>query len=576
MANEQQYTATPHGAGGETVEHDADQPYSLSASAETIYDHLKKFRQQVIDVGREMASITIPSVFPPDGYTTGQRIGRNNQSIGALCLNTLASKLMFMALSPYRPVLRYQVIEHKLKQDIKTDPELWSKIQVGLAALEIEHRNRLEATQVRSGYTGLLKVLLVGGNALWEHLEINTPVYHLPTHYVVKRNNQGEQLLAILKQDVDVESLPKDVREIINRRDPGIAQRYKDTWEQQACIYRVCKLVVDDNGKDKYWEYWEEFKGERIPGTEFTAKFEECPLYAAWLIPVFGQNWGRSYCEEYRGDLWKVEDLESALNDGAAAASILWFFLNPGSRTSLRQLKKAENLAMMSGKGEDITTFKTDKQADFAFVDKNLERTIQRLGRAFLLNSSVQRQAERVTAEEWETMTKEIDEAMGGLYSEIGQSVQSHVIRRFVALHNDEDKELPSLPEGVFRVAIISAIDAMGRALEGEALVQATGIILSTFKEAGLARISVDDFVRRIYTAHSVPQTGLVKDEAQVQGEMQQQKADMMKQEVISKAAGPIAGAAADRLSLPSPASGAEGQPPSPQDASQVSPPPST
>ncbi len=513
--------------------------YRLSAPAEDIYSHLAKKRQQVIDTGRRMAELTIPSVFPPEGYEPGDNIATTNQSFNALCVNTLASKLMFMALSPVRPMLRFQIIEHRLQKEYEQEPQLWSMVQVGLSKLEIEHRQRMEATTSRSAYVQACKALLVGGNILWEHMDINHPVVHLPPCYVTKRNTKGQPLLSILAQKVDVEDLDADVRDLVYKLDPDL-QENPNPWEHQVTIYRVCKLCKDDGGKP-YWEYWEEFKGELIPGTEMEANYEEPPLYPAWLIPVYGSNWGRSYCEEYRGDLHKIDQLESALNDGAAVASILWLFLNPGSRTSLRQLKKADNLSLMVGKGDDISIGPTldRKQSDFQFVLKNVEETVRRLGRAFLLMSSIQRDAERVTAEEWAKMGQEIDEAMGGLYSELGQSFQQHVVRRFVALHHAEDHQLPKLPEGIFRVAIISALDAMGRALEGEVLVKATATLLEMFKEEAGRRIDIGEVIRRVYTSASVPQQGLVKSEDQVLQERTAEMKQAMTQELVSRGAGP-------------------------------------
>lgn len=557
--------------------------YTLGCPAEEMYSHLAKYRQQVIDKGREMARITVPSVFPPEGYHTGDRIGTNNQSVGALCIGTLASKLMLMAMSPSRPVLKYQVIEHKLQKDIDAQPQLWGMVQEALSKVEIEHRNRLQATQIRSQYVGAIKAMLVCGNICWDHIKINTPRFHLPTSYVVKRNSVGEPLITIVCEDLDYMDLDDDVRDLCDELyGDDQAWSTKKDYERQVKVYRVCRRVLDDSGKVS-WDYWEETKGVVIEGTGFTVDDEDSPppLYPAWMIPMPGHNWGRSYCEEYEGDLYRVEKLEESVNDGAAIASLLWLFLAPGARTSMRQLKQAENLALLVGTAQDVQAGPDlgNKMRDFDFVNTTVERTVQRLGRAFLLVSSVQRQAERVTAEEWALMAKEIDEAMGGLYSELGQSFQTQVIRRFVALHNEEDKGLPALPTKFFRVAVISAIDVLGREAEGEALVQATGTILGTFKEAAAPYIDVREYIRRVYTAAAVPQEGLVKDQQTVDGEQQQAMKAVMTQELVKAGAGPAAAALAKAgpqalaAAQQQQAGDTEGQaPPGPQDAASVSP----
>lgn len=521
-------------------------PYSLGCPAHELYEYLSRDRQPVIDKGRALAAITIPSVFPPDGYKTGDDIGEKNQSINALCVNTLASKLQFMAFPPDRPVLRYEPIEHKLRTELEQNPRMATEIQIGLSRLEQEHKNRLETTSIRTAYVGAIKVHLIAGNTCWEHQKLDSPVYHLPTNYVVKRNAVGEQLFVILKRCVNVIDLDEDVQEMILAVKPELKDQKE--YERKADIYAVCRRVREDHYNVKsdptkayYWEYWEEFEGEVIPDSEVDTDYDKPILYAAWMIPVYGQDWGRSYCEEYEGDLLLVEGHSASLNDGSSIASLLWLFLKPGSRTSARQLKKANNLTVMAGVSEDITAGPdlSNKARDFQFVSSNLEAAARRLGRAFLNVGSIQRDAERVTAEEFSRMAMELDQATGGLYSEIAQTTQRHVVRRAVALHYEEDKELPKLPDGVFRVAVVTGLEAMGRTVAGRDLMETTGQMMETSGGAVATYIDWHDFTRRGYMHRGVPQDGLVRTpEAQAEFE-ENRKQEAMNQAMVEKGTGP-------------------------------------
>jgi hypothetical protein len=385
--------------------------------------------------------------------------------------------------------------------------------------------------------------LIVAGNVCWEHLKLNTPIYHPLTTYVVKRNGQGEQLFVILKRRVDVMDLDDDIQDMVHRLKPA-TEKGKE-WEQQVDIYCVCKRVKDPTDPSGFsWEYWEEFEGEMIPDTEFDADFDAPPLYAAWMIPVYGQNWGRSYCEEYRGDLVAIENFSASIGDGAAAASLILLFLNPGARTSAKAIRDANNMELFTGKAEDLSMFKTDKMSDFQFVTATLEKHIQRLGRAFLLISSVQRQAERVTAQEWALMAREIDEAMGGVYSELAQSFQRQVVNRFVVLHNEDAKTLPKLPPGIFRVAVITGIEAMGRSIEGESLTKATGTLVELTKGEALKEYDIRTLTERILISEGVKLDGLLMtEEAKAQRE-QGMKQQAMQQTLLEKGAGPAIQAA--------------------------------
>jgi hypothetical protein len=564
--------------------------YSFGCPAEEIYNHATKFRQAVIDRGRRMAAVTIPSVFPPDGYMPGDIIGEANQSVGAICVNTLASKLQFMAFPTDRPVLRFDPVEHKLRKDIDANPRLFTEVNIGLSRLELEHRRRLEGTQIRSAYTGSIKALLVGGNICWDHMYIDRPVYHLPDKYVVKRNSVGDPLHTVIKQETYLQDLDTDIVDHILDSQPEL-RKVKD-YERKVDIYRVCRRrreehfnTYADPNKAYYWEYWEEFKGEVIAGTEFEADYDNPPLWPAWMIPIYGHDWGRSYCEEYEGDLLLVEGHSASLNDGSALASLAWLFNKPGSRVSARVLKKSGNLTVHTGQADDITIGPQleGKARDFQFVGQNLDRAIQRLNRAFLLMSSVQRDAERVTAEEFKTMARELEEATGGLYSELAQTFQRHVVRRFVNLHGEADKQLPQVPEGVFNIAVITGLEAQGRANEGDNLIMATQTHVELTNGASLQYVDLHDLVRRIYMSRSVNMDGLVRTPEEQQAFEAEKKQQMGQQTMLDKGTGPAINAAAKVMGSPEAmaammgkATGQGGPPAEPEQPGAIPPPQAT
>jgi hypothetical protein len=527
--------------------------YSLSDKAENVYRARTKFREQVIIKAREIAKITIQSVYPEEGYREGDDI-ESNQSANSLFVNALASKLMFLALPPDRPVLRFEPIDYKLGPQIQQNPKLWTTIEIALNNLEQTHRKRLEATNLRSAYVGSMKLATISGNFCWEHMKLDTPVFHLMNDYVVKRNKQGEQIFVILKRVCEIEDLDEDVQHFVSERRPKPEPQAKQGGGSDASveegvdcvdIYAVCKRRKDPSGKF-YWEYWEEYEGDIVPGTSFDCDDDVPPLEACWMIPVYGRDWGKSYCEEYIGDLRIVDQHSAALNDGAAMASLILMFLKPGSRTSLKALKKARNMGMLTGEATDVSMLKTDKSADFGFVNTNLEAAIKRLGRAFLVVSSIQRQGERVTAEEWKQMSDELDQATGGMYSELAQGFQRYVIKRAIALHNEEDKQLPKLPPGIFTVEVITGFDAMGRTTEGENLMRVGQGYAQLFGPQKFQQVfDPIEFARRMCVSENVKQDGLIIDAETQQANLATQQQALAKQTLLEKGTGPAVAAMA-------------------------------
>jgi hypothetical protein len=534
-------------SGGPSASDDGSGKYSVAPyeSAAAAYDTLSKDRRSVEDLGRMMAELTIPSVFPPEGYKPGDNLPGNNQSLGARCVNTLASKLMFMAMPPGRPMMRFEVIEHRLQDEIRQNPDLWSRVELGLSRLEQAHRQRAGTTSLRSSYVGMMKLLLVAGNGCWKHIKLESPTYWRPDSYVVQRDNEGNQLLVILQECVVLASLEPDIKEFILANNEELEE--EPEWETEVEIYSVCKLHVGEDG-ERTWCYWQEYEGEIIPDTEVETDFDVPPLYAAWLIPVYGENWGRSYCEEYRGDLYTVENHAAAINDGAAAASLHLTFVKPGSRTSVKQIREAPNLSVLAGDAADVTTLRTEKASDYKFVAENYQEAARRLGYAFLLHQAIQRDAERVTAEEWQQMAAELDQAMGGLYSELAQRFQRHVVNRYVALHEDSDKNLPALPPGLIQVGVVTGIDALGRTTEGVALVRFGTTMQQVFGPKGVQALDEGDFARRLAASEGIQPEGLVKDQQRVAQDNQQMEGQMARKAIVEKGTGPLVSAMGDSM----------------------------
>lgn len=525
--------------------------YTLGQPASEVYNTLatKGRRAQVIEMARDMAELTIPSVFPPEGYHTGDNLPGNNQSAGAQAVNNLSSKIMFMAFPPGQPIMKLEPVEAKLQKDIDKDPELYGRVRLGLSRLELEHRNRFLTTNLTTAYVGYMKQLLVAGNALWKHVYLDKPTYARMDSYVVQRDNAGHPLLTIHKERVSVTTLDQDVQDMVYATDPDL--REVDEWEREVDIYSVCKLVRDKYWRQdagQHWVYWQEYEGELIAGTDMETDYEDCPMWPGWLIPVYGEDWGRSYCEEYRGDLYSLESHASSINDGVALAAWGLVFVKPGGRTSLRQIQKARNLEVLSGSAEDVTVFRSDKTADLNFVVSNFNTIARRVAAAFLMEHSIQRDGERVTAEEVARLGSALDKAMGGLYTEIAQGNQRRILMRAVKLHEDDNKDLPTLPEGVIRLGVITGMDAMGRSQESQALRGFAKTISELFPQQAHTILNPSDFANRLAAADGIKPDGLVKKPEQIQQEAQAQKQEAMGANLLDKAAGPMAGAMAQGL----------------------------
>jgi hypothetical protein len=206
-----------------------------------------------------------------------------------------------------------------------------------------------------------------------------------------------------------------------------------------------------------------------------------------------------------------------------------WFMalIAPGASTNVKQFREAPNLSVLPGKEGDISFPATNKTGDGRFVSEHADGIARRLARAFLAQSSVQRDGERVTAEEITRLGTELDKAMGGLYTAIAQRNWRPVLKRGIALHEDSNKKLPQLPKGMVTIDVITGQDAMGSSGEKAGLIELGKSVAETFTNPEVADVlNKLDFTQRLAASIGLKTDGLVpsnEEYAQSQASKQQQ-----------------------------------------------------
>lgn len=288
---------------------------------------------------------------------------------------------------------------------------------------------------------------------------------------------------------------------------------------------------------DKNWVVYQEVQGMKIPSSIGEYPADKSPWIPIRMAKIDGESYGRGYVEEYLGDLKSLEGLSQAIIEGAAAAAKILFLVNPNGTTSMDDLATTESGGFCQGTADDVNVLQLQKYNDFR-VALDASRSIEeRLSFAFMLNSSVQRAGERVTAEEIRFMAQELEAGLGGVYSILSQEFQLPLINRLM-FRMQRAKELPTLPKGVVEPVIVTGIEALGR---GNDLNK-----LDTFMEAVMqipeatARVNWGDYMTRRATALGIDTEGLIKTDEQVQQEQQQAQMMQMAQQGLGPAIGAV------------------------------------
>jgi hypothetical protein len=225
-----------------------------------------------------------------------------------------------------------------------------------------------------------------------------------------------------------------------------------------------------------------------------------------------------------------------ALYDAAAVSSKVVFLNNPNGMTKTRTINDAENGAIVSGRPEDIQAMQVGKMNDLQIAKAQLGDIIQRLQSAFISQNSIQRQAERVTAEEIRMMAEMLEQQMGGVYSRFSREYQ-RPLADLVLRSLESSKRIQPIPQDSLKVQIITGIDALGRGQELQALRGAITDVFNVMGPEAIQGMHSSELVSQIFAGWGANPTGVVKTPQELQAEQEAAQQAQQEQQAAEMAA---------------------------------------
>lgn len=478
------------------------------------YSQLEAARDPFLTRARDAAKLTIPSLMPPLGHTSSSKLYTPFQGIGARGVNNLAAKLLLALLPPNSPFFRLQIDDFTLEK-LTQRPGMRGEVEKSLNKIERSVMTEIETTGLRVQASEALKQLIIAGNVLlFLKPEGGMRVFNLD-RYVVCRDPSGNVLEIITKESVAPGALPIEIQSALPKED---ALKKSDSPEKSVDLYTCIRRT------DNRWNVSQEIKGVKLPGSNGWYPLDKSPWIPLRWSHIDGESYGRGYVEEYYGDLRSLEGLMKAIVEGSAAAAKVLFLVDPNGTTTAKTLAESPSGAVRAGKDTDVSVVQLDKYADFQIAFKAVEMIEQRLAMAFMLNSAVQRNGERVTAEEIRYMAGELEDALGGVYSILSQEFQLKLVTRLM-FEMERAKKLPPLPKDIIRPAITTGLEALGRGHDLNKLDLLIAGIAQTFGAQVVAQeLNIGEYITRRGTALGIDTSGLVKSaEQKEQGAMQAQ-----------------------------------------------------
>lgn len=484
-----------------------------AGTAQSRYEQLASCREPFLMRGRECARLTIPAMLPPAGHSGTTKLPTPWQSLGARCVNWLSARCT-LALFPVSATFFKLTIDDFALQKLTQQDGMRGEVEKALNKVERAVCSEIETSAMRPVLNETMKHLFNEGNALlYVPADGALRLYRLDS-YVVKRDPSGNVLEVITFEKLSPLEVPPAAISLIGDRKQGA----KET-DDYLCLYTHIKRTSTG------WSIYQELEGQKVPGSDGTYPKDKCPWLALRLTAIDNEDYGRGMVEEYLGDFKSLEALTKAITQGAAAAAKVLFLVKPNGTTKTRVISQAESGAVKEGNAEDVTVLQVDKAADFRVALELAKSLKEDLSYSFLLNSAIQRNGERVTAEEIRFMAQELETGLGGVYSNLSAELQLQLVTLLMD-RLQRQQRLPELPKKWIKPAITTGLDAIGRGNDRTRLSQFLGDLAQVDSTGGIVQRNVvePELVKRVGVSAGIDMDGLVKTDAQIAQDQQQQQ----------------------------------------------------
>ncbi len=460
------------------------------------------------------ASYTLPKLCLPTNYKQDtDELSHDFQAVGAQSVNHLANKIMLAGFAPSRPFFRMDASMETQGQMQEVGVPT-QEITDELAKAEKAAVRQLDSIAARPKLFEVIKNLIVIGNVLLCLEKGSLRVIGIKK-YAVRRSASGRVIELMMIDKVLFDELEPSVQEAVLKQ-----AKYKR--DRSVTLYKWIRRAPDG---DYIMEQWVDVY--RLP-TEFNGKWpeDELPYRALTWDLSDDAHYGTGLVEDYKGDFAALSALTKSQVIGAVLASEFRWLVNPAGLTKVEDLENSENGAVLPGNPADISIVESGKSRDLQVVMSMSDSYVTRIGRGFLLGTSVTRDAERVTAEEIRMQANELETSLGGAYSRLAVDLQLPLARWLL-------KTIGVNMQGSgFNLSVVTGLEALSRTGDLEdlklwladmaAVSQLPGGLQATLKMRYLAnalaaprRLDVRDFLKSDEELQA---------EAQAQQEAQQQQ----------------------------------------------------
>lgn len=504
-------------------------------------------REQQLCRAEEAAELTIPALFPRDHSPSGGQLPVPFQSTGAEGVRNLTSSLVLTLLPTDFPFFRLEpnIDLQALRPAERAD------VQAAMSQMEQMVLREIDAMRLRPKAHAAFQSVLVGGSSVIDFRK-EIPRVHRFHNYAFRRDGRGEIAFLVVRESPSVEDLYKrfeaegsqDVlaalsEELGQHRDYPHAALYTVVEKQEDGSYKSCQWVC---GAKTERSEGKTNGAMKVPGSEETYdKNRPAPWIVLGYKWLDGENYPRSFCDELIGDLDYLNEMSRAFIELSAVAARANPMVNPGGLTEADDIEEAENLEVIPGREEDVAWLTLDSKGFTALgsMQQVLAEKKRDLQRQFLMFEGVRRDGERVTAVEVQTTALQLEQGLGGFYSQLSEQLQAPLVKlilKRIEKREENQEFLRILRQAGLSVTpkVVAGLDILsrGQALQRFAYAMQTAATVLP-PEQTVQYINPGGVLDYIFTQVGLPRPDFIRTEEEVQA-LQQQAAQQ--QAVIQSA----------------------------------------
>jgi len=506
----------------------------MPGQARAAYERMAAKREPFLERARDASRLTIPHLITDEGHFDDKSLPTPYQSVGSRGVNNLSSKLLVSLFPPSEPFFRFEADLFPVQE--AAGEEAVEEIEQSLQKVVVAVSREVEGRGLRPSLYEVFRHLVVAGNVLWylpRKRADESRCYKLD-QFVVERDPEGSVLLiiirervnpALVKDKVGTNTGPMDGGKVMSGLQSNEVDSYGNSVGSEKDVSQEEPVevftVIQRKGKDRY-EGWQEWKSEELPGTRGSWSAKNMPYLPLRMNRVSGEHFGRGIVEEHLGDLISLEGLWTSIVHASVEAARVVHFTRPGATVTQQEYASAETGEVLTGEEGDVYTHQLNKYPDLRVAYEAADRIERRLDQAFLMGSTIQRNAERVTAEEIRFLVRELEEALGGAYAVLAQELQLPVVEQVMSAMQSEGR-LPPIPREFVQPSVITGVEALGRGQEFDRMVRfASAGQAAVGPEAFAQQLNARNWLQRLAVQAGIRTENILRSEEEIAAERQQ------------------------------------------------------